>query len=673
MDMEMRDSPTADEDNQLAMVDSEVETQPAKRRKKKSLVWDHFVIEDVGSGNRRAFCKQCKQSFAYSTGSKVAGTSHLKRHIDKGTCAPAIRTQDDSQLTPYTQPASSGTSKKLHRIPGSSSVVFDTDHCRHVISNMIILHEYPLHMVEHSGFVTFSTNLQPRFDMVTFNIIQGDCVATYLREKQTLMKRIEGIPGRISLALDLWTSGQTMGYVFLTGYYVDSDWKSHRRLLNVVMEPYPDSDTAFSHAIAACLSDWSLESKLFSVTVNQPLSDTAIENVRAQLSIKNTLVLNGQLLLQSCLARTLSTMAKDVLEGGRYVVKKVRDSVKYVKFSDVHEDKFLEIKQQLQVSSTRSVSVDNKYKWNTTYEMLLAALELKEVFSCLQSSDPGYKEAPTAEEWKQVEILCSYLKLFVDAANIIASQSVPTANTYFHEVCKIHMELGRAAASDDPFLDGFVKLVKENFDKYWKNCCLILAMAVVIDPRFKMKLVEFTFTKVYGEDADTYIKYVNDGIHELFNEYLAFPRVPNDEEDRIVDEVKNEKSLAGTLISCNGLADFDVFIMKSTSQQSRSELDMYLEESLLPRLQDFDVLNWWKLNRTKYPVLSNMARDILSCTTSTVSCDAVFDSTSKEMDRYRSSLRPETVEALLCAKDWLQQELLLSTSANTTLKVESLI
>ncbi|CAM8928975.1 unnamed protein product [Rhodiola kirilowii] len=667
MEMEMDDSPAPNEDNQLALVDSEVETQPGKRRKKKSLVWEHFDIEEVGNGNRRAFCKQCKQSFAYSTGQKVAGTSHLKRHIDKGTCTLAVRNHDNNQQTPFTPSSNSGTLKKQKRSPGLSSVLFNTDRCRHVLSDMIIKHDYPLHMVEHPGFVTFSTNLQPHFDMVTFNIIQGDCVATYLREKQTLMKQIEGIPGRICLALDLWTSSQTMGYVFLTGYYIDNNWRSNRRLLNVVMEPYPDSDTAFSHAIAACLSDWSLENKLFSVTVNQPLSDAAVENVRAQLSIKNTLVLNGQLLLQSCLARTLSSMAKDILEGGKCVVTKVRDSVKYVKMSDVHEDQFLELKQQLQISSTKPVSLDNKNKWNTTYEMLLAALEYNEVFYCLHSSDRGYREAPTAEEWKQVEIICSYLKLFADAANILASPTVPTANSYFHEVCKIHMELGRASASDDPFLGSFMKTVNEKFDKYWKDCSLILAIAVVIDPRFKMKLVEFSFTKVYGEDADTYIKYVDDGIHELFNEYLALPQVSTDA------EVKSEETPAGTLVSSNGLADFDVFIMKSTSQQSRSELDMYLEESLLPRIQDFDVSNWWKLNRTKYPILSKMARDILSFPASTVSSDAVFDSTSKGMDRYKSSLRPETVEALLCAKDWLQQESLLSTSADATMKVESLI
>jgi hypothetical protein len=68
-----------------------LKTQPNKRRKRKYMVCEHFTIETISAESRRAFCKQCKQSFAYNTGSKVAGTSHLKRHIAKGTCLALLR------------------------------------------------------------------------------------------------------------------------------------------------------------------------------------------------------------------------------------------------------------------------------------------------------------------------------------------------------------------------------------------------------------------------------------------------------------------------------------------------------------------------------------------------------------------------------------------------------
>ncbi|KAM4133225.1 hypothetical protein ACJW30_01G312600 [Castanea mollissima] len=639
------------------------ETQPNKRRKKKSIVWEHFTIENVSAGCRRACCKQCKQSFAYSTGSKVAGTSHLKRHIAKGTCPALLRNQGQNQQSPYTPRSRVGGSgsatdppKRRYRSPSSPYITFDQDRCRNEIARMIIMHDYPLHMVEHPGFLAFVQNLQPRFNMVSFNTVQGDCVATYLMEKQSLVKFIEGMPGRVCLTLDTWTSSQTLGYVFITGHFIDSDWKSHRRILNVIMEPYPDSDTALSHAVAACLSDWSLESKLFSLTFSQSLSEAALETLRPLLAIKNPLILNGQLLVGNCVARTFSSVAKDVLGSGEEIIKKIRDSVKYVKTSESHEEKFFELKRQLQVPSERSLCLDDQSQWNTTYQMLVAASELKEVFSCLDTSDPDYKEAPSMEDWKQVETLCTYLKLLFEAASILTYTTNPTAITFFHEVWKIQTELVRAVMSEDPFVSNVARIMLEKTEKYWKDCSLVLAIAVVMDPRFKMKLVEFSFTKIYGEDAPTYIKIVDDGIHELFHEYvtLPLPLTPTYADEGNAGSIKQEESQGGTLLSDNGLTDFDVYIMETTSQQMKSELDQYLEESLLPRVQDFDVLGWWKLNKMKYPTLSKMARDILSIPVSTTGPDSVFDMTSKEMDRYRSSLRPETVEALICAKDWMQ-------------------
>ncbi|WCJ29292.1 Zinc finger BED domain-containing protein RICESLEEPER 2 [Euphorbia peplus] len=639
------------------------ESQPNKRRKKKSMVWDHFTIENVSEGCRRACCNQCKQTFAYSTGNKVAGTSHLKRHIAKGTC-PAILRNQANQMTPYTPGSGNGTEngngsvtptpKRRYRTPSTPYIPFDADRCRHEIAKMIIMHDYPLHMVEHSGFVSFVQNLQPRFGMVSFNTVHGDCVATYLREKQNVMKFIEGMPGRVCLTLDVWSSNQSLAYFCVTGHFIDADWKPHKRVLNVVMEPYPDSDSALSHAVACCLSDWSLEGKLFSVTYNLPVGEPGIENLRSLLCLKNPHILNGQFLIGNCIARTLSSIAKDLLWAGQEIVNKIRDSVKYVKTSESHEEKFVELKQQLQVPSEKSLFIDDQTQWNSTYQMLVAASELKEVFSCLDTSDPDYKEAPTMLEWKQAETICSCLKPLYDAANLLTSTVGPTAVMFFHEVWKMQTDLARASTSDDPFISPVTKAMQGKIVKYWRDTSLVLAIAVVMDPRFKMKLVEFSFAKMYGEEAGAYIKIVQDGVQELFLEYVALPLplTPTYAEEGH-EHIKVEDH-QGSLLSDNGLTDFDVYIMETATQQMKSELEQYMEESLLPRSHDFDVLGWWKLNKLKYPTLSKMARDILTIPVSTATPESVFDTEMKELDEYRSSLRPETVEAIVCAKEWMQ-------------------
>ncbi|KAL0349730.1 UNVERIFIED_CONTAM: Zinc finger BED domain-containing protein DAYSLEEPER [Sesamum radiatum] len=58
------------------------------------------------------------------------------------------------------------------------------------------------------------------------------------------------------------------------------------------------------------------------------------------------------------------------------------------------------------------------------------------------------------------------------------------------------------------------------------------------------------------------------------------------------------------------LDEFDSKTSDATNLSVMSELDMYLEESLLPRTRDFDILNWWKTNGVKFSTLQKMARDI---------------------------------------------------------------
>ncbi|XP_041015937.1 zinc finger BED domain-containing protein DAYSLEEPER-like [Juglans microcarpa x Juglans regia] len=659
-----------------------LEAPPNKRRRKKSIVWEHFTIETVGPGCTRACCKLCKKSFAYITGSKLAGTSHLKRHIALGICPVFRQKNQQSPYTPGSRTGGTGSGtdppKKRHRAThGLASISFDQDRCSNEIAKMIILHDYPLHIVEHAGFNDFIRTLQPQFNNLSFNTVQEDCVAVYLKEKQSLRNLISGIPGYVSLTLDLWTSNQTLGYVFLTGYFIDGDWNLQRRILNVVMVPSPESDYAFNQAVVACLSDWHLKGRLFALAVDQSFSnETSMGNLRGLLSVRNPLMLNGQLLIGNCYARVLSRLAQDALGAMRETIQKLRESVKYVNTSESHKEKFIELKQQLQVPSSKDLSIDDQTKWNTTYHMLVAACELKEVFNCLDTADPDYKISPSMDEWKQIETLCTYLKHLFDAANILTSPSYPATNTFFLEVSKLQIELTHAATSQDPFVSNLIKPLQEKFDKYWKDCYLVLAIAVVLDPRFKMKLVEFTLSKIYGENADSWIRAVKDSVHELFLEHIAqahpLPAIEEGNEGITKTETQQEGSQEGSHVSTvDGLSDFETYINEITSSQHmKSELDQYLEESLLPRAREFDILDWWKLNKLKYPTLSKMASDVLSIPVCTVSPDCVFDTEVRKMDNYRSSLHPVTLEALVCTKDWFQSG---SSSSQSSIQVSNAI
>ena len=89
-------------------------------------------------------------------------------------------------------------------------------------------------------------------------------------------------------------------------------------------------------------------------------------------------------------------------------------------------------------------------------------------------------------------------------------------------------------------------------------------------------------------------------------------------------------------------------------RQSSNELDRYLKDELLPQKEEVDILEWWKTNVSKYPVLSTMARDILAIPASTVPSESAFSTGGRVVSDYRRSLTPSTVEVLICLQDWLK-------------------
>jgi hypothetical protein len=102
------------------------------------------------------------------------------------------------------------------------------------------------------------------------------------------------------------------------------------------------------------------------------------------------------------------------------------------------------------------------------------------------------------------------------------------------------------------------------------------------------------------------------------------------------------------------LKDWDEHVSAQTRGQVLTELNNYLEDGVVPRKDDFDILNWWMSNSTKYPILSIMARDILAIPASAVHCEAALSNEGPVIHKKWSTLNTKTIEALVCIQDWIK-------------------
>ncbi|KAK3222265.1 hypothetical protein Dsin_009290 [Dipteronia sinensis] len=146
-----------------------LEHDDTKKRKLKSVVWNHFSKQKI-KGLDKAVCNYCKKKLA---GSSRAGTMHLHDHF---RICPLRKNKDINQSLLNLNKSTDG---KI----SIETYSFDQDYARHELANMIILHEYPLSMVEHRGFRTFVNSLHPLFPHVSRNTIKKDILRIYEVEK----------------------------------------------------------------------------------------------------------------------------------------------------------------------------------------------------------------------------------------------------------------------------------------------------------------------------------------------------------------------------------------------------------------------------------------------------------------------------------------------------------
>ena len=91
------------------------------------------------------------------------------------------------------------------------------------------------------------------------------------------------------------------------------------------------------------------------------------------------------------------------------------------------------------------------------------------------------------------------------------------------------------------------------------------------------------------------------------------------------------------------------------SVECKSKLDQYLlEASVDSKTEGFDILNWWRVNSSRYRIISQVAHDVLAIFISIVASEFAFSIGGRVLDPFCSSLSPNTVEVLICTQNWLR-------------------
>ncbi|CAK8563656.1 unnamed protein product [Lathyrus sativus] len=283
--------------------------------------------------------------------------------------------------------------------------------------------------------------------------------------------------------------------------------------------------------------------------------------------------------------------------------------------------------------------------------MLVSASKHERTFEELCFRDKRYvneltnkgKGVPMKDDWKHINLIIPFLKLFYDATIHISGSSYLTSNIYMFEVLGIGKSIADMCASEDEHLRSAAQKTKKKYDKYWgshEKLNMILLIALVFDPRRKIKLVDWMVRRYYNkDDADALKANLDFYLKSIYEEYCAGFTSPPD-----------EPQVFGSVSHPYGIAEF--YLLEGCDNVD-NELSTYLGEKLEHNMK-INVLEWWKVNSGRYPILANIARDVLAIPISTLASESAFSTGERVLDPYRSSLTPTTVETLICTQDWLK-------------------
>ena len=182
-----------------------------------------------------------------------------------------------------------------------------------------------------------------------------------------------------------------------------------------------------------------------------------------------------------------------------------------------------------------------------------------------------------------------------------------------------------------------MKLAKKKLQKYYNLTSEVYTVATVLDPALKLAYHKKTSGPDHM-DADQVLQSVRamKAKYSGTSQSASQPPAQSQAETsssiwgEIVNEIEGEELEAG-----------------------RDELDAYVNS---PRASaDADMLQWWAMNESKFPVLAAMARNYLAVPATSAPSERAFSLGRQVVSTFRHQLETDTIQHTMCLKAWMKQ------------------
>ncbi|KAG5539807.1 hypothetical protein RHGRI_020130 [Rhododendron griersonianum] len=376
--------------------------------------------------------------------------------------------------------------------------------------------------------------------------------------------------------------------------------------------------------VEECLVEWGID-KFLTITIdNAKSNDGIIDFLKKKTKKRDTTILDHDYLHVRCCAHILNLVVREGLKDVDVSIARVRNIVRYVRSSPQRYAKFRTCCDKEKIVSKLVPCLDVATRWNATYFMLERALMFQKAFERLEDEDNLSLNVGVREDEIGVESIYNELEGEVhgglsDIMNLEKQHEKGQGKGRGK-----HVTHGTPSSDDWNVVEMYVEVLKVFY---------------ILTEKFSGSL------------------YIKEGMLKLFNWYEK-KSIEHGKTQNVGESFRSEKSSKEYMNFCDEMDDeFERHMEEENNMVSKSELERYWLESKEDSKvhgDKFDVLAWWKVNSPRYPILSQMVRDILAIPVSTVASESAFSTGGRILDPYRTSLSPKVAEALICAQNWLR-------------------
>ncbi|CAG8690565.1 2244_t:CDS:2, partial [Cetraspora pellucida] len=297
-----------------------------------------------------------------------------------------------------------------------------------------ILDNQPFTTVENKHFQQMIKLLNPNATIPVGDTIRNDIIKSFEDESINIKCLLQSVPGKLSFAIDVWTSANIYSFFTITVHWISKDWKLQNILLDFINLHGPHSGENLCDAFVSSCREFGILLKIFMITSdNATNNDTFMQHLET-ICYNENIAFNAIESHCRCVAYVINLAVQDILKqlkAGKAqtenaifdnmntpimagnIILKLRKLVVKIRSSPQHREQFMRQVKAVGLENCNLI-LDIKTRWNSTYEMLVRALVMHDAIDAITHLDKDLQSLQLdIHEWNKIREIVTILEIFV--------------------------------------------------------------------------------------------------------------------------------------------------------------------------------------------------------------------------------------------------------------------